>query len=386
MAKRSYIGGAATVTQQVWKGNITTTTTGHTYTLQLTDETGTTVTFSYALVGGDTTTTLAAASWAAAFNLASNQLTPTYGALSATSSSNTVILTARNAGVPFYPGTAGGTGTWASTGTTTANSGPADLNTAANYAEGVVPVASDDVSFISGDVFYGLQESAVFTGKVEFAPTFKGNVGSAGIYLSIAPSAFTCEASGTGSMWINMNSAAIALTINSTPAPSSGFGLNLLGSALTTVTVNGGSVAVANNAGETATITTIVNNGATVTAGVGTTLTNFTQSSGIGVWVGAATLTLAGVSGGTLTTRGTQAITTATVSGGTLVSNSTGTITTLNRLGGLADFMQSRSTRTVTNDTYTLGGIKFDPNVVTFTNGAKPLSGSGPTTWTAKAA
>ena len=63
------------------------------------------------------------------------------------------------------------------------------------------------------------------------------------------------------------------------------------------------------------------------------------------------------------------------------------TISTLKRLGGVADFTQSRVARTVSADIYAIGGeIRFDPNVITFSAGHQPLSGSGAVTLVAKAA
>lgn len=101
-----------------------------------------------------------------------------------------ITATADDAGVPFYVTAAytAGTGT-VTVGTTTANAGPHDLNTAANYDTGTVPVDGDDVLFNYGDVgaFYGLNQSAIDLKSWRRTSGYTGTIGQPelGYYLKI---------------------------------------------------------------------------------------------------------------------------------------------------------------------------------------------------------
>lgn len=383
MAKRTFVSTTATQIAQIWQGTITTTTNGHTYTLPVTDELGTVYTFTYTLANPPaTSTTLAATAFIAQWNA---DTTPVVQRVTATQNAGTVILTADAAGTPFYIGTPGGTGTWTGTGNTTTNLGNADFAIKANWVEGIVPVAGDDVTLVSGNLSYGLQQATVLTGKLTIANTWTGAIGATAEYLVSAPTAFICSANASSSspMYVNIGSAAIAPLINSTGSPASGYGLYLLGSAMTTVQFVSGSLGIALNAGETATATTLSNLNGTVETGTGLTLTSFSQANGTGT-VNAAATNLT-VSAGTLTTLGTGAYTTVTVtSTGLFIGNSSGTITTLKRLGGTSDFTQSAVARTVTSESYSGGVIKFLPTVLTISN-STPLSGIGAISNTTKA-
>lgn len=386
MSKRTFVSTSATPVFQVWKGTITTFTNGLTYKLIVTDELGGTYTFTHTVVNPpETDATTTAAAFIAQWNA---DTTPSVQAIVATQLAGQVILTARTAGTPFYVATTTQTGAWAATpSVTTINLGPADFGTVSNWVEGVVPVALDDVTFVSGSLLYGLQQAAVLTGKLTFAATWKGAIGSAGLYMMAVPTSFVdnTSASATTAKWVNVGNAAIALQINSTGAPSSGYGLNILGSALTVVTVASGSVGVALAAGETAGIATLSNLNGTVETGLGVaTSISFSQANGTGIVnAGATSIT---VSAGTVTTQGTGAVTTATVTGtGTFIGNSSGTISTLKRLGGTADFTQSSVARTVTSESYSGGTIKFAPAILTITN-STPLAGLGAIQNTTKAA
>jgi hypothetical protein len=166
MSQTSWLGGNGgnPSVAQVWKGTITTTTTGHIYTITLTDESGNTVAISYTVLVTDTTTTLVATGFITAWNASTD---PRIAALTATQSSGQVILTADSAGIPFSAA-ASGTGTWSGTGNTQANAGPNDAGTAANYSGGAVPVTGDDLT-IDGrgyggstyTILYSLNQSGV---------------------------------------------------------------------------------------------------------------------------------------------------------------------------------------------------------------------------------
>ncbi len=384
MSKRTFIG-AATSVPRVTKGTPGgTIVAGNTFTTTLTDENGNTIA-SVATATGTTVAQTCAdivAQWAL-------ETDPRLTAIQI-SNQTTFVQFTRSDSVTFNLATThaqGGGGTNLNTyvyAVTTPGSNPAAFGSAANYAEEIVPVAADDITFVSGAWSMDLQQAAVVTGKVTFAPTWQGGVGGPGQYASITPSEFTFNSTGSASAYINVNAAAIPALVNGTAAPQNAAGLYLLGSAITTLTTNGGSVSVAVAAGETSIITTIINNGATVTPGTGVTLTSFSQSNGQGfVYCGG---TNASVNGGTLTTRGTGTFTNVTVSGkGTFIGNSSGTITNLKRLGGTTDMLQSRVTRIVTNDTFAAGAvIRYDPSVLTITNGSQPIAGSGAVELTAK--
>jgi hypothetical protein len=297
-----------------------------------------------------------------------------------------MTLTATSAGVPFSVAAStldhGGANTQTLTKVSvTANKGPLAFNTKSNWAEGIVPVAGDDITLISGQWAYELLQSAIVTGKFFVAKTYTKGIGLPGYRASIAPTSFVAEGSGTSAWFINFNAANIPLLINSTPTPTSGFGLDLIGSNLTTVTINSGNVGIAINAGDTATVATVNLVNGSCTCGIGVTLTSFLQSNGTGVF--RCNVTNASVDSGTLSSQGTATITTARVSGGTFVANSSGTITTLNVVDGTCDFNQSRIARTVASTNWSGGNILADSNVITFTNGIQP---SGILSLTAKAA
>lgn len=380
MSRRTYLGSAPGSTAQVWNGTITDNTAGSTYTLTITDELGNTVTSVYTIVSGDSSLTIAAASIATLFNSTAKQLDPRIGAISASSNTATVILTARTAGVPFtVAGTGGGTGpgAWTGTGNTVSNVGPNDANCPSNYAEGIVPVAADSITLSAGQILYGLQQGAVWTGPIVAMTGFIG-AGRPGYRLKMTPSAFTWSVNGSQTpSFLDLNSANIAAYVNSTASIQGGAGLDVIGSNLASLTVNNGSVASAIGAGETATIATLTQTGGAVTDGSGLTLTTHTMTNGTAtVYCAATTLTL---SGGTCTTRGTGAMMTVNVtSTASFVPNSSGTITTLNTLGGNTDFTQSDVARTVTSWTYGAPAVvSYGKAVVTFTNGPQGASGLG---------
>lgn len=360
MATRTWIGGATAIAQ-VWKGTITTTTTGHTYIVTLTDlnRAGTTVAFSYALVSADTTITLAAASWVTAWNAS---VLPLVSGITASSAAGVITLTADTAGAPFSAATSG-TGTWASDGTTQASSGPYDYGLAANWAESAVPTTDDDVVLTgSNRISYNLNQSGAAIGNFS-ATGYSGTVGSQGTPLLIDPNGFRWQ--GTGTAYINIGSAAIAPYIVSTASGSStAHGLHLSGSAMTTLTVATGSVGVAPSLGLTSTVATINNLNGTVYCGVGTTLTTYNHVGGTST-IGCAATTVTALAG-TLTTEGVGAITTLNNRGATVNPNSTGTITTLNARGGTTDFSGSLAARTVTTLNLYKGAVVVrDPSVIT---------------------
>lgn len=357
MAKRTWIGG--TVNQaQVWKGTITTTTTGHTYIVTFTAENGSTYAFSYALVAGDTTVTLAAASWVLAFNANKNNL---INGITATSSAGIITLTATVPGTPFYAATSG-TGTWSATGNTTASFGANDYNATSNWLEGAVPVAND-VVYLTGStsILYGLNQSAVEVDGFYVTASFTGDIGRAGAYLQIdVEDALRFEYSGTGTAYIDVGTAAISPVVKKTRTASGGLaGLYLKGSALVTIDHQSGVVSL-----DTATVTTyLAAKGTVVYVTPGCTLTTLHNSGGV-VTLEVA-ITTANNQSGTLTTSGSGAVGTLNLDGGTAILNSSGTVTTCNADGGVLDLTGSRIARTITTLNFRGAKVRYDPAVIT---------------------
>lgn len=361
MANKTWIGGVTAV-PMVWKGSITTTTAGHTYIVTVTDEFGASTAFSYALVAGDTTVTIAAASFVTAWNLIADGIIASF---TASSSVGQVILTQDTGGIP-YTLTPTGTGTWSGTGNTTAPQSPNDYSIANNWAEGAVPIATDNV-FISGtkDILYGLNQSAVEIGNFTVLPTCTAAIGrpQASLQIDVA-NASTAVFGGTGLAYIDVGASAISPRVDRTafPAAQGAAGLYLAGSAFSTVNILGGVVRM--DAGSTWTTITVYA-GATLIVPAGATLTTITNYGTL--TLGAACTTLNNIAGNCVT-ENSGAYTTVNCDGGKIVSNSTGTIGTLNSDGGEVDLLQNHTARTITNLAMRGGKVRYEPSVVTITN------------------
>lgn len=357
MAQRTWIGGATPSVGQVWKGTITTTTGTHTYTVTLTLENGATVAITYTVTGSEGSVTAVALAFITAWNL--SQL-PGISGITATQSAGQVILTADTEGTPFSAA-ASGSGTWSGTGNTTENVGPTDYGTAANWAEGAIPVANDDVK-ITGtySILYGLQRASVELDDV-IIDSHSGQVGGpAGMLTLDMADADRCEINSSGETWLSLGSAACSPRIIATKSPSSGkAGLYLYGTALATLTVESGNVRILS--GSTV-VTLAVRPGASVVVESGVTLTTIHNAGGV-VSHSAAT-TVNNVSG-TCTIHG--AVTTINCESGT-VQQTTGNVTTANCDGGVVDTTLSRIARTYGTVNANGGEFRHDPNVVTLTN------------------
>jgi hypothetical protein len=362
MSKRTYKSGSQTAVAQVWKGTITTTTNGHTYIVTLTDESGGTVAITYVVANPpDTTVTLVATGFITAWNASTD---PRVAAITATQNAGQVILTADTAGVPFYAAQSG-TGTWSGAANTQNNVSSIDFNDPLNIVEGVAVAAGDDVFIASGNITYGLRQTANVTANWTVLPGHSGTIGGDGRRFTMAPTSLTHE--GTGQTWYDIGSANISPRFVRTASASSGqFGVNIIGSNIATLRGESGSIGVAPAAGETATVATVVNAGATIVLGTGVTLTTYSHSLGTSEVRCAATTISA--DSGNLVTVGSGAVTTFNNNGASVVSNSSGTITTFNQVAGTLDTLQSRVARTITSLAWTGGTIKIDTAVVTLTN------------------
>lgn len=235
----------------------------------------------------------------------------------------------------------------------------------ANWVEGAVPVAGDDVVISSGAISSNLNQSSVALNSFTVSASNTSTIGSQGARLQISTSSFTF--SGGGKSYFDLGASAITPRIVRTGGSSAGqAAVDLIGSAMTGLRVDSGSVDIAMKHGETATVATVQNINGAVRIGSGVTLTTYQQTAGSGEINCAATTVTA--NGGTLNIFGSGAITTLNNNGANIVASSTGTITTLNNNAGSTDFSQSQTARTVTTPTIGGGSIKVDPNVMTFTN------------------
>jgi hypothetical protein len=356
---------------------------------------------SFSLVAGSTNTTTIAALMASTWNAlnATNYLE--FSAMTASSNTATFTLTGDTAGVPFTvtistTETGGGAadaqtidGSTSSAGVdSTACSSPNHWSLAANWAEGAVPVNSDDVVIDRGSVSikYGLAQSAVTLTSLTVTNNFTGDIGlptrnSIGYEeyraTQLAISATTMNIGtqgGRGSGRLKINNGSVATTVNvyNTGTPSEqGLAAFLWKgtNASNVLNVFGGSVGVATFSGETAVIATLRQTAGQSTCTAGTTLTTIDKTGGTLTIESAATTITNG--GGDITINGTGAVTTINAREGTVNYNSTGTVTNLNVYdGGGASFNAINKARTVTNCQVTSGGTLTDSNkTVTWTNG-----------------
>lgn len=382
MANTSWRHSANTEVAQVWKGTITTTTNGHTYTVTMTDDDGNTAAITYTVVNPpDTTTTLVATGFITAWNASLN---PLIAQFTASQSSGQVILTADTAGIPATFSTSG-TGTWSGTGNTTSCVGNSDYATTANWALDAVPASTNDVLFLAGSVSakYSLNQSAVdiadfrvFKGcSSQFGRFDKG----LGHYLRIDPDLFRYEGNGTLAMF-DIGSANISPYIAAYGSPSAtGYHtVYIKGSNIATLTINKGNVGIAPLDADTATVATLnvgydstLATDSTVTVGSGVTLTTLNQTGGT-VYLNCAATTVTNSASTTLYTSGSGAITTLNAYG-TCYLNSTGTITTLNCYGTV-DLTQSKAARTITTINLYPGSTLRYNSAITFTNKPFPVT------------
>lgn len=388
MANTFWRHPADTDVAQVWKGTITTTTNGHTYTVTITDDDGTTAAITYTVVNPpDTTTTLVATGFITAWNASTNPLVSRF---TASQSSGQVILTSDTAGNPAVFSTSG-SGTWSGTGNTTANSGNNDYATAKNWYLDAVPASTNDVLFEAGSVAvkYSLNQSAVDIADFRVMPGCSSQFGrfdlGIGHYLRIDPDLFRYEGSGSLAMF-DIGSAAISPYIAATgsPATTGRHTVYIKGSAIASLFVDKGNVGIAQLDGDTATITTLYigyvstqASDANVTVGSGTTLTTLNQNGGVCELKAAATTVTVAAGSTSFTTSGSGAITTLNVYGGTVYLNSTGTITTINIYDGATVYLsKNRAGRTVTTTNfYGTTGALYTGSWITHTN--KPWAAVG---------
>ncbi len=278
-----------------------------------------------------------------------------------TSDGTHIIGTSDTAGVGiiFSGAVAGGTGTYGGYSTTTANSGPCDLGTAANYSGNVVPVTGDTLIFSdnSVNVAYTLDAlSAVTLAVLRIEKTYTGLIGLPETQHATSTDGLTADTSyaevrpqymklgaticnlgqnfsgksqtGSGRIKIDLQNITSTCTVYDTA--STGSDANLPPVQLlalkndSDLNIIGGNVGLCVGAGEVSTIRTVTQAGGTFTSGVGMTATTIKTEGGTS---NIAYTAIANVYtyGGVTTITGTAAISSGTnCLGGTLYWNTSG--------------------------------------------------------------
>ena len=317
------------------------------FIITMTDENK--VTEALSVVAGSTVKATVAATIVAAFNASTHYM---FIPITALAVDETVTLTADTAGVPFY---AAATTTESGGGAqddqtfvraaTTANSGPHDWNTQANWydteGDGDLPGSeAADTVYVEGDsaanaiIKYGLNQSAVtlltalYVTRAQIGEN--GQDGRPPTYLEIdATTGDINYPTGPGTarhsapVNINFSDAASTITVHDsgTNNPTTEPAVNILANEATTdVYVKKGIVGVAIHSGETATIDILnvsyVSNrtgDAKVFVGAGLTLDDIVQDGG-NIELSCGVATLATITGGTLdTTKSKAALTIAAI-------------------------------------------------------------------------
>lgn len=133
--------------------------------------------YTYTLVAGDTTNTIAAASFVADFQQNAGAISAEFNDVSVSSSGALVSFTENTAGKPFTFTYSGGTSTFASS-STVANSGPSVYDVAANWG-GSNPSTTDTVIFDQGEIpcLWRLDQNASLSGTLSIYSTFEADIG-----------------------------------------------------------------------------------------------------------------------------------------------------------------------------------------------------------------
>jgi hypothetical protein len=298
---------AGSNTAQVTQKNVASSANGETFIVTLAHEDGSTVAvLTHTVDGVDAgNATTVCAEIVSEFNALTHELAI---GITASNSTSKLILTAEQAGIPFYA-TFGGTGTWDNTGVSnTANKGPNDLSTAENFSDGAV-LASDDTLELDGrgtaDILYGLNQSSITLARLTVKPSFEKRVGTSRFPLKISATLLEyCPPSaggGAGPKYFAINAGSNQLTANVyATRPAGLYGLPPLVVAGTHAS-NALAVSGNSNVGlgvltpnEATTFALLTNSGTgTVECGTNLTLTDVTQD-------GAGRTITRGAIGGTL--------------------------------------------------------------------------------------
>jgi len=352
---------------------------------------------SFTVAGTETVAAVTAgltSAWDASTHIYATQIT-------ASDQTTHVELTSAVAGLDFvvtsdvYDG-GGGTAPTLTMATTTANAGPNDWGTAANWSTGAVPVDDDDVIIDDSDVniCWGLDQSAVTLDSLRITQRYTGRIGLDYTALATTADGETTNSSkaeyrdcylqigvdgsdgnvdigehagpgdptGSGRILIDLGSTAAQVVVHNTAATSADTGrpaVRLKANSSTTdlhVRYAPGGVGVATELpGETSTIgdVNVSEDGAVsqVFTGAGVTLTNWYQTGGTNVMQAAATVTLVKCHGGSMRIEGKYQITTLEAANGGIVydhhHNSTSAVATMNiKNGGTVDGSGASYSRT----------------------------------------
>lgn len=313
---------------------------------------------------------------------------PEFLEITAADNTTTLSLTARTAGIPFTatPSAATGAGTPGATlsGSVAAGSGPNDVNVAANWSLGAVPVATNDVVFdlSSVDALWNLDTLvAVALTSLTIRASYTGRLGLPdynGSYYEYRPKYFQClsttvtvgdgPGASSGRIKLDLGATQAALTVYSTGSPGDQGveALLLKGThASNTLIAYSGSIGIAIDTGSVSTFATITTGPTTggssvqLRCGSGVTLTTVKQDAGTVQLNGACTtLTLRS---GLCTLYGTGAYTTITVFGGRLNYQSSGTISAITVDRGAVDLSWDLRAKTISSCTLNVGATWLDP-------------------------
>lgn len=339
---------------------------------------------------GPTVTTIAAGSanatatnLAAAWNLGTNGAP--FNRVTASASTDTVTLTAINAGEPFTVASfvSGGAGTIGAATTSTTNQSPNDWNDAVNWSTAAVPGAADTVNLDDADVdaLWNLDANTAVVTAINVFGTWNASLGlpklAAGNYWEYRPRYMTLQATtvnigrvdGRGPNLYMHDNSATACTWNiwgsgQNPEREVPCCLLLGSSASNVLNQNNGSVGVAFFGGETANLSGGINlAGGSCVCGSGVTLSGITQTGG--TLDTASALGVVTQSGGSHVHRAGN-ITTLTLNGGTFEIRSDTALTITNlTIGetGLLDLALCTAAVTVTNTASLRPGWQInDPN------------------------
>lgn len=350
------------------------------------------------VVAGSTTITTVRDNIVAAWNaLTADGGYPEFAEITASPSSNDVLLTMDQAGIPFTLAaetteTGGGAAdaqTLTHT-TETTPTGPNWFDNADNWSGYTVPVDGDTIHIdqSSVDILYGLDQSAIepavinitmrYTGKIGLP--VRNNSGSAAYeeyrptFLTIGPVVLNIGTmAGQGSGRIKINSGTDICTVNVLNTGQPEFSSTLpafiwKGTHVNNVfNMQNGSAGVAVFPQETSTILTLRQTGGTLVTTKGVTLTTI-QKYGGSLTIDSATTALTSDGGVVYVLSGAHAA--INVNGGSLYYDSTGTITALVVSNdGLFSCDRVNQARTVTNCTLNDNASISDAwDTITFTN------------------
>lgn len=409
-----YWTGTADTVQQVWTGSIDSldgTPANNTFTVTIGG-----VAISQA---GTTDVGTTAAALVVLLNASTH---PYFSTITWTNpSAGNIVGTADTAGVAFVAAlteTGAGTGAVTDFAVTTANAGPNDWSTTANWSTGTVPTNSDVVIIANNSVpiCWGLAQTGVtltslridksYTGKIGLPYTKFATNAAASTFdtskteyrahylaiktpiLDIGEDSATGSPAGSGRLKIDTSTTASQITIYDTATTSAdGTGtsaVRLKADSSTTdiyVRLAPGGVSIAGEVpGETSTVGDVNvsedGSSAQVYVGSGVTLTNYIQRGGTNVLDAAATVTAVTVDGGTLTVEGDYTITTLTQNDGLVIDNhiktSGNAITTANLKGGTTDWSRSLEARVAATVNLSVGATFVRNSALTITTLNEP--------------